>query len=967
MALEQHEVTDFSGHRTSTLAVEPDNDLDLPILDLTTPMTTGSLAAPPLELAAPAVVSASVKRGSKLVVETPTLGRAFYWIAGLATVLWLALSFYAMGYQGLGSLVDLPPYQMAVFVVFTVTPIGFFWIAAYCVRQGAQLATEAAKTHVRAKDMLEPAALAASEATSVVESVRHEIQAAADAANGARAELLSLRQALAAETERLTEAAEQSARAAGSLAEKLSTEREAMSGLASTLDQSAAAVAEAITRQATMVSEASDLAQVQIGEAEAALAARATDLAAAAGDASDASRLASEDLARQVSRLETATIGVGDQIRTMEDTLTQQRAALVSVAHAVRADHEDFSIRVETQQAQLTEIIANAQHGVATLNESAASAAEALGELTTSATTQATELANTAKAERDFLAASALQSLSAVAEAARMEREGLSGDVDSTLRAISNSGARERGSLEEALRAQLASLAELAHAEHDALEDGLRSHLDAMTALARSERATLDAEARRTLQEVGAMARSERETLQVEALGGIEAVGAMARSERDELKAEALHGVEAVGAASRTQREALQAEAIDGLQKMTEAAETASQLAEGYNDAAHRKMDDLTKKAFAANQQAEQVFQARLNEANTLISRSSDLVDEAAVRSAERIEQATARARAMLDGLVAAVADFERRASTLPIQVQAQADQLRATLESGFDGLLASARAASEETQAIDAAFQERVRRNYEMLSEAVRLMGVVANRPSAAPAPTTLSPALAPRPAPSPPPRVEAAAAPPAPDPLPATPPAPAAARPPALAGKSAAAGWSADAAGLRPRLKLEPTSADAEVSQVFEPASDGGAQADTGGWTWQELLSSMDGEGGDDPQLMDRLIGEIESLGADLGALLPPARIDEIAAVIEAGDAAGARKVVRHLAPAAIRRLSRRALAEKSLRGHAERFVGRYAAALDEAASHKGRGGSSVAGLLSTEGGRTFLLYDAALGDLP
>ncbi len=965
MTLERHEVTDFSGHRTSTLAVEPDNDLDLPVLELTTPTSAGSLAAPPLELAASNVVAATVKRGGKVVIAAPTLGRAFYWIAGLATVLWLALSFYAMGYQGLGSLVDLPPYQMAVFVVFTITPIGFFWIAAYCVRQGAQLAAEAAKTHIRAKDMLEPAALAASEATSVVESVRHEIQAAADAASGARAELLSLRQALAAETERLTDAAEQSARAAGSLAQQLSAEREAMGGLASSLDQSAASVAEAITRQATMVSEASDLAQVQIGEAEAALAARATDLATAAGDASDASRLASEDLARQVSRLETATIGVGDQIRTMEDTLTQQRAALVSVAHAVRADHEDFSIRVETQQAQLTEIIADAQHGVANLNESAASAAEALGELTTSATSQATELANTAKAERDFLAASALQSLAALAEAARMERDGLSGDVDRTLRAISDSGARERGSMEEGLRTQLASLAELAHAEHDALEEGLRSHLDAMTALARAERSTLDSEARRTLQDVGALARSERETLQVEALGGIEAVGAMARSEREELKAEALHGVQSVGEASRTQREALQAEAISGLQKMTEAAETASQLAEGYNDAAHRKMDELTQKAFAANQQAEQVFQARLNEASTLVSRSSDLVDEAAARSVERIEQATARSRAMLDGLAAAVADFERRASTLPIQVQAQADQLRHTLEAGFDGLLASARAAAEETQAIDAAFQERVRRNYEMLSEAVRLMGVVANRPSA-PAAPTLAPTPAPAARPELAPRMAAAPAPPPPEPVDAPPPPPAA-KPLALGGKSATSGWTADAAGLRPRLKLEPTSADTEVSQVFEPASDGAAAADTGEWTWQELLSSMDGDGADDPQLIDRLIGEIESLGADLGALLPPARIDEIAAVIEAGDAAGARKVVRHLAPAAIRRLSRRALAEKSLRGHAERFVRRYAAALDEAVRLNGRGGSSVSGLLSTEGGRTFLLYDAALGDLP
>ena len=48
-------------------------------------------------------------------------------------------------------------------------------------------------------------------------------------------------------------------------------------------------------------------------------------------------------------------------------------------------------------------------------------------------------------------------------------------------------------------------------------------------------------------------------------------------------------------------------------------------------------------------------------------------------------------------------------------------------MQQGLDDLLASARRAAEETQAIDQAFQERVRRNYEMLSEAVQLMGVVA------------------------------------------------------------------------------------------------------------------------------------------------------------------------------------------------------------------------------------------------
>jgi hypothetical protein len=47
-----------------------------------------------------------------------------------------------------------------------------------------------------------------------------------------------------------------------------------------------------------------------------------------------------------------------------------------------------------------------------------------------------------------------------------------------------------------------------------------------------------------------------------------------------------------------------------------------------------------------------------------------------------------------------------------------------------MDELMGQARRTAEEAQAIDAAFQDRVRRNFEMLSEAVRLMGTAASAP---------------------------------------------------------------------------------------------------------------------------------------------------------------------------------------------------------------------------------------------
>jgi hypothetical protein len=838
--------------------VEPDNDLEWPDLAPAPSVVQSVLAEPPEP--GPLLLKQAVTIPSETVASKPG-GAWVWWLAGLGSLLWLALSVAAIGYQWPpnGPPVDFQPYQIAIFAVFAITPIGFIWLCAFCASQGLRLAAEARQTRALAQDMLQPAALAAAQAGGIVEQIRGQIAEAAAVAGKARAELTEAREGLVGETDKLVQAAEDSRRAAQSLGQQLAHERDSFTGLTSALEGASQSVTEAIARQTRLVAEASDLAQAQIGEAEAALAARAADLAGAAGDAGEAARLASEDLARQAARLETATIGVGDQIRSMEDTLTQQRAALVQVAHSVRADHEDISIQIETQRMQLTETLATTQTSIADLNESAAAAARSVGELAGGAAGEVRELADTIKAERDLLAASALQSLGAISEAAKFERESAQTIIEQTLTSMADTAERERAALD----------------------------------------------------------------------------------------ASVLHGLAELADAARSEREALQEGALKSVEAISLAAESARKLAEGHSNAARAQLEELGETAFAASQKAEAAFQARLKDANDLIARSSDLVEQAGAKVTERLEQSAAKARVMLTEVETAMADFEARIAGLPEQTQARAEELKASLAASFGDLLASARAAAEETQAIDAAFQDRVRRNYEMLSEAVRLMGVVSGRPGAAAA----SAAPAPRP---PPPRPEseqpraptlpirrAVSAETRPEPAPA----------PGLNG-------------LRPRLKLAPTSADANVSHVFEGAGEPAGES-SGGWTWQELLSSMDDASVEEGQLVDRLIGEIEGLGVDSEALLPPARIEEIAAAWSSDEAHEGRNLVRHLAPAAVRRLSRRTLAEPGLRAHAERYVKSYAVRLDEAVARKGRGGQSVSGLLAAEEGRAYLLFDAALGD--
>jgi hypothetical protein len=168
-----------------------------------------------------------------------------------------------------------------------------------------------------------------------------------------------------------------------------------------------------------------------------------------------------------------------------------------------------------------------------------------------------------------------------------------------------------------------------------------------------------------------------------------------------------------------------------------------------------------------------------------------------------------------------------------------------------------------------------------------------------------------------------------------------------------------------LRPRLKLTPTATEQEFKEVFDAAG-GREPPETIGdsWTWKELLSSMDKPDADDSSITSTILSEIEAMGIDAGALVPRPRLEEIVAVQRAGDAASGREIVRRLAPAAVRRLSRRVMTDPNFRGQAERYVRHYAELLNEAAGREG-GDAAAASLLGSDRGRAYLLLDSAIID--
>jgi len=165
------------------------------------------------------------------------------------------------------------------------------------------------------------------------------------------------------------------------------------------------------------------------------------------------------------------------------------------------------------------------------------------------------------------------------------------------------------------------------------------------------------------------------------------------------------------------------------------------------------------------------------------------------------------------------------------------------------------------------------------------------------------------------------------------------------------------------RSRLRLAPTNQDLEIRELFDGAgsSPPAPKADVGSGSWSSVLSELDR----DPQLMgEELAAEIAVMGIDGSALLPNARIDAITIALQSGDQAGAREVVRRLAPAAIRRLVRRLFSDQDMRFKAEAFVTQYGQVADEL-GRTDREGTTLKRLLGSELGRAYLLLDAAGGD--
>jgi hypothetical protein len=569
--------------------------------------------------------------------------------------------------------------------------------------------------------------------------------------------------------------------------------------------------------------------------------------------------------------------------------------------------------------------------GLATQMDSQASGVIDAVERQSRMVVDASDLAQTQLREAEAaLAARAADLAAAASEAQDAARVAADDLARQTLR-LENAGsgvAEQIQSVEEGLGQQRAALVTAAYA--------LRTDQEDFSAQVESQRAQLSEQLSATRTAAGELGETSTRTTETikdlveAATDQFRALVEMSQREADGFDAATKLALDRFEALAAEARDALVEETRSALSALQATAEESREAASHAAEQAQVRADRLGEALFDAAQKADQAADARVDTARKIVIQTSELVDEAGERALERLESTVERMNAALAQIDETIGDLDERAARLPAETQKRVEAVRASVEEGLTALAAASQKAAADTEALDAGFQERVRRNYDMLTEAVRLMGVVSGD----------TPALRRR------------------EPVPAS-------APEAVEADSVRSrpvnGEEPRAFGLRGRLKLEPMpGSGAPVRDRLD---------------WNDLVDDGPGEAPldlDTPvmpaeaaeALEERITVAIRRMGVDPNALLPRSRVEEAAQAVAERDPDRARQIVRRVAPAAVRSVSRRVLTDPDLRADAEAYVRGYSR--DLATRAGANDGPGILGRLTSDGGRAFMLLDAAVGDL-
>ena len=195
-------------------------------------------------------------------------------------------------------------------------------------------------------------------------------------------------------------------------------------------------------------------------------------------------------------------------------------------------------------------------------------------------------------------------------------------------------------------------------------------------------------------------------------------LAALAETEQAALREQAQTHLQLFTGVIAEERAAVETETRAALNALVSAAADTRKAAIEQAEAARDRVQQLGESAFALGQQADKAFDDRIGAARQMIEQSAGLVEQAGQKSAERIEAGLVATQGALGDLEKLLTSIDAKVAALPDDARARAETVRAAVEQGIDDLTAAARKAAEETQAIDAVFQGRIKQNYQVLSE---------------------------------------------------------------------------------------------------------------------------------------------------------------------------------------------------------------------------------------------------------
>ncbi len=650
----------------------------------------------------------------------------------------------------------------------------------------------------------------------------------------------------------------------------------------------------------------------------------------------------------EIGRLEGAIGEVTDRLRLIEGNVESQASALSAAGNSARGGADQLVATMENERQRLDDLLA------------------AMAQLTTQAQAS-TQAAGQSIDERAAKLAIAADSL--------VDKSNLASDAAA--------GAAQR--LEVAAQRAVDAIEQLDQAAGRGETALARAHDLMVLARVRADEAVGSvSHAVSSLHDAAASAsetaRVVSETIQSESAASRDA----GLETLEQIRAATVSNAQMVTEALRQEAEAARiagAETLAALQASADAvrfaADEARQQSNQQTADNQRQMDSVRQTAFEAGKEADAFMQTRINDARSLIEQSAGLLDETGAKIQERFGRLAAacsdQARAVEDLLDT----LDRRLENLPQEAEARAQAIETALNDTLSRLTQAGKKAAAETAALDSAFQDRLRDSYSALGEVVQrlggLSGVLSVQPPLALRPVQAAPekipeTLAPSPpapaavveAPQPialqaqPAETQQAIAPvqtPVPksfQPLQSAPTAPPPASQPIAPQPSVSLHQPDQALVMRPSgLKISspmPIEDDpfAELQIGRSPPQSSGSE---NGWSWKQVLSTLDEKGGKSEQI--KVSDLLKELG--LETAISDSDLDKLRALANRSRDQ-ARRGTREMVPNEVRAMRRKLTSNPELRASVVRFVD----ARREAAAR---------GKLAGNEARVYLVADAAL----